>query len=269
LGTLSKFTTDSTAIFDVIKSSKNGVKGLTINCRNFRIIEKNVFYVFMTSDSTDFVFSWNTKDKNEAYEMFYKAKKIESIGKLTNIDRKIKQYKKWLFSLCESKYQTLRQEGFMEWQHGRKGIVLQYAQIHGLLDEYGDITEEAWEKVITETDCWRFFNILLNIDYPSWQEWELIYSFRDKYTSDVKKYTYDFLKRYSANFDKIFIDIDRREIQAGWAFTILSRIETDGKILEIISKYDKDKDRYYHSQERRILESYINPIIAQIDKELK
>ena len=220
----------------------------------------------MTSDSTDFVFGWSTKDIDEAYKIFNKAIEIASIEILTDIDRKVEEYKNWLFSLCESEYQILRQEGFIEWRHGRKGIVRQYAQKHNLIDEYDFATQESWDKVFTKTDCRRFLNILLNIDYPSFPEWELISDFQNQFLSEVKAYIYNFFVRYSENFAQNLSDIQTKKIQCGLAFGILNHIETDEKILEILSEYDKDQDKYYHSQEQRILESYINPIIKRINK---
>ena len=271
LGTFSEFVTDSTALFDIMQSSKKGLKKITINHKKFREkLEKNVFYVFMTSDSTNFVFGFDTEDKNEAYEMFNRLKEIERIEKLTNIDRKIKQYKKWLFSLCESKYKKLRYEGYNEWEYGRVGLVQQYAQIHGLFDESGYYaSQEGWDRVFIEQDYRRFLNILLKIEYPTYQEWSQLNSLRHKYTPEVKSYVYSYFKRYSENFDKNFKEIQHLEIQTSTAFIILKYTETNEKILEILSEYENEGDKKYYSQERWILETYINPIIEQIDKNLK
>ena len=270
LGVFSEYETDSTAVFDIIKSSKKGLNKLIIKHKWFHTLEKNVFYIFMTSDSTDFVFGWDTEDKDEANEIFNKVKEFERIERLTNVDRKIKQYKKWLFSLCENKYQILKREGFLEWKYGRKGIVLQYAQIYDLLEDDDFVTQEkGWHIIFTERDCRRFLNILLNTNYPSFQEWELLNTFRTEYSSEIKSYIYSFFKRYSENFNENYDDIQTRKIQDGLAFVILNHIETNEKILEIIAEYNKDDNKYYPFQERKILELYINPIIEQIDKVLK
>ena len=269
IGIFSEYATDSTIVFDILKSSEKGLKKWTVNHKWCRTLEKNSFYFFMTSDSTDFVFGWYIKDKREAYKTFNKAKEIDKIFTLTDIDLKVRKYINWRLSLCKSKYQRLKIEGFFEWgSHGGGIMIYEYFKKYGLeaLDEDGHLMQENWDRVLTEKDKRNIFDILLKTDYPSYQEWAILLSFCHQYTSEVKTYTYNFLKRYAENFDKNLDDIQSKKIQCYMAFTILNRIETNEKILEILSGFDKDDNWYYPYQERRILESYINPIIKQADK---
>jgi len=290
LGTFSEFVSDSTATFGIIKSSKNDLNKITINYERFRIsplsptrigevdiddtdiddadTKKAVFYVFMTSDSTNFVFGFKVENKDKALEIFNIIKEFKRIRNLTDIDKKIIDYKNWLFSLIESECWILRWEGYNEWEYGRRGIAEQYARAQGLLDDIDEnipirIWSTVWSEVYTESDYRRLFDILLSIEYPTFIEWRLIGSFQRKYTFEVKSYVYNFFKRYSENFDKIQF----KGIITSPAFRILRSIETNEEILEIITEYDNSK--WYLLEAREILETYINPIIEQINKNLR
>jgi hypothetical protein len=269
LGTFSELE-DSLVVIDIIKTSQKGLEKLTINQRYvfnrryFSDFAKNEYWILMTSDGTDFVFGWSIANIDEANELYYRAKEIISIFNLSDIEEKVRKYKKWLFSLLESEFRTLKLEGYTEWLYAKRHIVRDYAEKHGLLDKYDDITQEGWSRVITEEDNLRLLNILLKVDYPEFIEWQLLNDFSYQFPSEIKEYIYGFFKRYSANFDANFAEIQSRRIQYGLAFIILRHIETDEKILEILLEHNKDSRRFDPFQERRILEKYINPIIAII-----
>lgn len=272
LGTFSKLT-DSLVIVDIIKSSQTGLEKLTINQRNvfnrphFSDFDKNDYWLLMTSDSTDFVFGWSTANIDKANELYYRAQEIVNIFSLSDIDEKVTQYKEWLFSLLESDFWIPKREGYAEWLYAKRHIVRQYAQKHNLLDEDDYITQEGWDRVITEVDNRRLLNILLQTDYLELIGWQLLNDLRCRFPSEIKEYIYGLLKRYSANFDANFNKVQSGRISIGLALDTLRRLETDEKILEILAKYGKDDGRFATTEARRIVEMYINPIIAIINEQ--
>jgi hypothetical protein len=237
--------TATTATFNVIKSSKKGLTKLVVKQKKFMSngnIGKNDFWVLLSSDTTDYVFALHTPNLKEAEELFLKEKEVI---KLYQHKRNLKRYKKWLLSLWESPYQVLKSEGYIEWRYGGR-----------------DFIKESIQEIFTEKENQRVLNVLLRIDYPNWTEWSIIYSFNTnnvQFNKLIQTYAYDFLKRYTANYEKLA----GRRIDINAALYILERLESDEEMRQILTAYMKDKNTWY-DQEQRILETYILPLVKRI-----
>jgi len=266
LGVVHEQTKDSVT-FRITKSTQKYPKQITIKIDsiNFpRGYPKEYIYFLMDSNSNnEYVFNLSINTEKEANNLYERGIWLLKIIKIKDFDKKIVEYKKWLFTLCESKYPVVKREGFYEWAYGgfHNDYIQEYAEKYNLLDSYGIPMEEAKLKYITSKDSLRVLNVIFNTKYPTYTEWQVLYSFIPRYNKEIKSYIYSFFKRYTANFDENKQDIEDNRIQTGMAFNILSKIESDKKILSILFMYNRDDDRYIMLKQKQILDKYIIPVI--------
>jgi hypothetical protein len=243
---------DSTVIFKVIKSSDKNVETIIVGVgHNQNYYGTDYWMVFTSHKHGDFIFRWIGNNKKEADELFAKIKKIKEICELSNNGKKEKKYKKWLFSLCNSPYSSLRWEGFNE---------LNFAHTEEF-NELKFVENPDRNVTITKKDHQRFIKALLKIDYPVYEEWELMLMYSNMFKNEVKNYIYNFLERYAFNSEEI--EKERNNSGLVMAFLILQRVESNEKVLDILSEYDKDNENKYGytvSQRKIIIEDYISKI---------
>lgn len=263
LCTFKRRLTDSTTLCNVLKSSNKELKDLIVNKNIIRKKPTEFWIVIIYTDGHQYI-SWAGERKG-AYQLFSKTMEIKKINAQTNIDEKIKAYRKWLIALCESKNTVLRREGFIEWEWRGGFIAHEYVckRFAG-----SNVTGDAlWEKIITQKIKKRVMNVLLNIKYPHYAEWVIMLDdFAIENKDKFKKYSYDFLQRYAANFEKNSEKIQTNEIQEWGAFYILAKVETDENILKIVREYNNDNSIYEPHQEKYVLEKYIIPILKIYQK---